>query len=351
MKTYQVAAVRGGPEDDSGPELMDAAMFVLESLLKEPGAPKFDFIPIEAGTHCAKTRGNPLPPDSLEKILKLGVAFKAPTAGEKVPQFKTMTSVLRRSLKTYANITPSRSYRGVKAALKPNIDMVMVRENIEGLQAGPAFRPTPDVSCTIRTITRAGSERIARVAFQMAQARRKKLTVCAFASGMQDGDLIFIDGCRKVARDFPEVEMGVRKPDALNGILMVNPGSFDVVVAPNDWGCLISDAMAAAAGSVGLGPRANLGDGTALFEPIHGTAPGKAGKGIVNPVGQILAGKLMLEWFGSQNNDESATRLAKRLEQAVTDVLDEGKVLPVELGGKATTKEITEAIVTRARQH
>ncbi len=349
MQNYQVAVVRGGPLDDSGPEMMDAALHVLKSLLSDTG-PHIEFIEVEAGTHCAKSRGNPLPQESLETILRLGVVFKAPTAGGKVPAFRPITSTLRRTLKTYANVTPCRSYRGVKAALKPGIDMVMVRENSEGLQGGAFFRPAPGVSCAIRVITQLASERIARVAFKMAQTRRRILTVCASTSGLNDGDLVFIDGCMAVAKEFPEVRLEVRKPDALNSIMVVNPESFDVIVTPSDWGAIISDAMVATTGSVGLGPRANLGDGTALFEPIHGTAPGKAGKGTVNPVSQILAGKMMLEWFGSQKEDATALRAARLLEQAVTGVLDEGNVLTVDLGGKASTREVANAILERARR-
>ncbi len=350
MQTYQVAVLRGGPDDDSGPELMDAALHVLKSFLSDRGGPRIDFIEVEAGTHCAKTRGDPLPQQSLDTILALKCAFKAPTAGGKVPAFRSITPTLRKALNTYANITPCRSYKGVKTALKPGIDMVMVRENSEGFQASPSFRPVPGVSCSMRIISQLASQRIARVAFKMAQDRRRQLTVCASTSGVCDGDLLFIESCRSVASEFPEVQLEVRKPDALNGILVINPGSFDVVVAPNEWGMIISDAMAATTGSVGLGPRANLGDGTALFEPIHGTAPGKAGKGTVNPVGQILAGKMMLEWFALQHNDEGARRVAGLLEQSVTDILDEGRVLTVDLGGKASTREIAEAIVERGRR-
>ncbi|MBI2957269.1 MAG: isocitrate/isopropylmalate dehydrogenase family protein [Chloroflexi bacterium] len=344
-----MAVIRGGPLDDSGPEMMDAAMSVLKPLLSESDCSPVEFVEVEAGAHCVEKYGAPLPRESLETILNLGVVFKAPTAGAKTPDFPPVGSTIKKAMDTYANITPCRSYKGVKLASRLNIDMVMVRENTEGL-ASISFRPTPDISCATRIITRFASERVARVAFAMAQRRRHKLTVCAHTGGIFDGDRIFIESCRKIGMDYPDVDVTFRKPDALNGILMVSPEVFDVIVAPNDWGSVISDAMVSSTGSVGLGPRANLGDDAASFEPIHGTAPGKAGKGTVNPVSQILAGKMLLEWLGARHQDEKVSELGRVIGQSVSEILDEGRVMTRDLGGTASTSEVAQAILERARQ-
>ncbi|MBI2958656.1 MAG: isocitrate/isopropylmalate dehydrogenase family protein [Chloroflexi bacterium] len=346
---YRVALIRGGPEDDSGPEMMDAALSVLKPLLSESGCPRVDFVEVEAGAHCARKYGNALPPESLQTIRDLRVVFKAPTAGAKSPGSAPVGVTIKKALNTYANVTPCRSYRGVKTALRPGIDMVMVRENTEGLPASIFFRPVPDVSCETRVITRSASQRIARVAFEMARSRRQRLTICAVEARIFEGDIIFIEACKELGKAYPEVHVDVRKPDALAGILVVNPESFDVVVAPNDWGFIISDEMVATTGSVGLGPRANLGDGAGLFEPIHGTAPGKAGKGTVNPISEVLAGKMMLEWLGSRHHDEAITRVGRLIGEAVAQVLDEGLVLTGDMGGKASTSEVAGAVLDRAR--
>ncbi|MDO8670136.1 MAG: isocitrate/isopropylmalate family dehydrogenase [Dehalococcoidia bacterium] len=355
-KQYEVAVLRGGPEDESGPEMMDAAMQVLGTMLADAGLSSVKFVPLESGKHCVKTTGQWLPDESLKKARELGVVFKAPGASatssleDAVSRPNVPKRYLRHELKVYANVTPSKSYKGVTKAIRQNIDLVIVRENMEGLLQSPFFEPAPGVGCNIRIITREGSARVARVAFQLAQRRRKKVTVCALqVAGAIGSERLFIEGCFNVAKEFPDVEVEVRKPDSLAGTLVDRPDYYDVIVAPNDWGYIISDVAVAATGSVGLGPRANYGDNAALFEPVHGTAPGKAGKGTVNPISQILAGKMMLEYLGYRHDDEELLRLSRRLERAVTEVLDGGKTLTVDLGGSATTRQMVEAVIERSR--
>jgi isocitrate/isopropylmalate dehydrogenase len=251
--------------------------------------------------------------------------------------------MLRRELNTYANVNWLKSYPGVKTAIKRSIDVVLVRENTEGLIALQTVYPSPNMTVDLRFITREASTKIARLGFEMARQRRKKVTVCAFPVAV-NSDKLFIKSCAEVAEEFPDVDFRVRKVDAFAGTVVTDPEQYDVVVAPNEWGSIMTDLFAAACGSVGLAGRANLGDATGLFEPIHGTAPGKTGKGTVNPISQIMAGKLMLEWLGNKFGDDTAARAAERLEQAVSRVLATGEVLTVDIGGTSSTADMVDAI-------
>ncbi|MDO8671201.1 MAG: isocitrate/isopropylmalate family dehydrogenase, partial [Dehalococcoidia bacterium] len=258
-KRYEVAVIRGGANDGSGPEMMDAALCVLKAMLEEAKVTSLKFVDLDLAAE---------PEKSWETVRSLGVVFKAPTNSPHLPEGQTgriMGSVqIRRGLDLYANITPCKSYKGITKALRPDIDMVMVRENVEGLFGSPSFSPAPGIDCNVRIITRAGSERIARVAFQLARGRRKKVTVSTVPPGAISSDGTFTAACETVAREFPDVKMEIFKPDSVCGMLMDRADYFDVVVAPNDWGFILQDGMVATTGSVGLGPRANLGDNTAL---------------------------------------------------------------------------------------
>lgn len=321
-------------------------MEVLRVLFEANGGPHIEFVPVEAGAHCAAKYGASLTDEALRTILDLGVAFKAPT---KTTDVISVGLTLRHRLKAYASVNELRSYPGVPTALKPNIDVVLVRDNSEGLFKMHSVYPSPDTTIDLRIISREAARRIARVGFELARKRRKKLAVCAFTSSI-NSDLVFIKGCEEIAQNYADVEFSVRKVDAFAGTAVSDPEQYDVVVAPNEWGSIMTDLFAAACGSVGLAARGNLGDATAYFEPIHGTAPGKAGKGTVNPVSQIMAGKLLLEWLGKRFADPLAADAASCLQQAVQRVLVTGKVLTVDLGGAARTAEMVASIAAEIRE-
>lgn len=329
--------------------MADAAMRVLETLLTGEGSPNIEFVHVENGFHCYEHHGSSLPAESLATILDLGVAFKAPNASAKSATERPTSLVLRRELGTFASVNHIRSYAGVKRALSSaDIDVVLVRDNSEGLFGVEPIEQTADRCADPRLITRAGTERVARVAFALAQERRRRLTVCAFPVGIPS-DRFFIDVCESVGEEFADVELAVRKVDAFAGTVITAPDRYDVVLAPNEWGSIMTDALAAAAGSVGLAARGNLGDSTAYFEPVHGTAPGKTGKGSVNPVSQILAGALLLDWIGRRRGDSSATFAARRLREAVGTVLSRGDVLTIDIGGSASTDQLVDAICSEIR--
>jgi isocitrate/isopropylmalate dehydrogenase len=284
-----------------------------------------------------------VPPASLELIRELGIVYKAPTASGRYPSATAVSLLLRRELATYANVNELRSFPGVASALRPNIDVLLVRENSEGLFAGHSAYPSADTSIDLRIITRQATRRIARLAFALARARRGKVTVVAFVVPV-NSDKLFVAGCEEVAGEFPDVEWSVIKPDSFAGTVVTNPEQYDVVLAPNEWGSVMTDLVAAACGSVALAARSNLGERTGYFEPIHGTAPGKAGKGTVNPISQMLAGKLLLQWLGERYDDASAARAAQCLDAAIAGVLSAGAVLTTDLGGEATTADVVRAV-------
>ncbi|HMG41432.1 MAG TPA: isocitrate/isopropylmalate family dehydrogenase [Acidimicrobiales bacterium] len=346
---HQVAYVRGGPEDETGPEMADAAMAVFDVLLEVNGGPAIEWVPVEAGAHCAPIHGTTIPPESLATILDIGIALKAPTASAKSADAMPVSLMLRRDLKAYANVNQLKSYPGVAKALRPDIDVLMVRENSEGLFAMHSAYPSKDMTVDFRFITREASQRIARVGFDMARRRRKKAAICAFPVAI-NSDQLFIRSCEEVAEEYPDVEWWVRKVDAFAGTVIENPSQYDVIIAPNEWGSILTDAFAAACGSVGLAARGNIGDTTGYFEPIHGTAPGKTGKGTVNPISQIMAGKLLFEFLGERFDDPSATAAGACLETAVANVLSTGETLTVDLGGTATTADMVAAISDEVRR-
>ena len=308
-----------------------------------------EFVAIDAGAHCYRDHGTVVPEESLKQILDLGIAFKAPTASAKTAETMPVSLMLRKELAAYANVNELRSYPGVAAALRPDIDVLLVRDNSEGLFTMQSAYPSPDMTVDLRFITRQAAQRIARVGFEYAMRRQKKLAVCAFPVGI-NSDQLFIRACEEVAAEYPEVEFWVRKVDAFAGTVVANAAQYDVVVAPNEWGSIMTDLFAEACGSVGLAARGNLGDDTGYFEPIHGTAPGKAGKGTVNPISQIMAGKMLLDWLGRTRGDAVAELAGQQLQQSVATVLSSGEVLTVDLGGSATTKEMVAAVSDELRR-
>lgn len=340
MQTTRVAHLRGGPGDESGPEMADACTAVLDVLF-ERDAPDLELVPVEAGASCYAEHGTSLPPATLDTIRDLGVVLKAPTAT--VPGERPISLTLRRALDTYANVNRFRSYAGVAGALAPDIDVVLVRENTEGLFFGSSLSPSPGTVIDLRMTTARAARRVATVALELSRARDRRLTIAAATSAVPS-DTLFVESCEEVAEAYPDVQLSVRKVDAFAGSIVDDPAQYDVVLTPNEWGAILTDPFAAACGAVGLCARANLGDDRAIFEPIHGTAPGKAGKGTVNPISQILAAQLMLEWIGRQRADPTATRAGERLDHAVTAVLSTGATLTVDLGGHASTAEMVAAI-------
>ena len=334
MKTYRIALI---PGDGIGPEQMEATLKVLEAL--EDGVDwKFSFVFCEAGDHCAEKYGTPLPEETVKTIMSSDACLKAPvgeTAADVIVK-------LRQMLDLYANLRPAKSYPNVPA-LRSDIDLIIVRENTEDLYKGFEFYVSPDITVGLRVISRRCCERIAELAFRLAMERRKKVTAVHKANVMRVTCGLFRDVCRQIASKYPEVAFEEMYVDAAAMNLIRKPHEFDVIVTTNMFGDILSDEAAQVVGSIGLAAGANIGDRYGIFEPVHGSAPDIAGKGIANPTSLILAASMMLEWLG----EKEAARI---LEKSVEEVLAEGKVLTPDLGGSAKTMEFARRVAEAVRE-
>ena len=328
MTTYKLAVI---PGPGIGGEVVPEAVRLLESTDLT-----FDCRYFEIGYEVWQRTGSPVPDDVLAGIRETQAClFGATTTPVGVPGYKSAIIMLRRALGLYANVRPAKSYptqKGMK-----DVDLVIVRENTEGMYSGMEFA-LPDSAYTLRVITRKATERIARFAFDLAMKRRKKVTVVTKANVLRVSDGLFLEVARKVADDYPDVEVEEAFVDVTAMRLILKPNIFDVIVTSNLFGDILSDESAGLVGGLGLAPSANIGADYALFEPVHGSAPRLAGKGIANPMAAIMASKMMLDYLGEG-------RWAERIENAIVTVLEEGKVLTPDLGGSSSTTQVTDAII------
>ncbi len=328
MTTYKLAVI---PGPGIGAEVVTEAVRLLESTDLT-----FDCRYMEIGYEVFKKTGTPVPDEVLTEIRKTQAClFGATTTPVGVPGYKSAIITLRRALGLYANVRPAKSYP-IQKSMK-DVDLVIVRENTEGLYSGMEFE-LPDSAYTLRVITRKATELITRFAFDLAMKRRKKVTVVTKANVLRKSDGLFLEVSRKVAEEYPDVEVEEFFVDVTAMKLVLKPHIFDVIVTSNLFGDILSDEAAGLVGGLGLAPSANIGADYALFEPVHGSAPRLAGRGIANPMAAILASKMMLDYLGEN-------RWAERVEKAVVSVLEEGKVLTPDLGGSSSTKQVTDAII------
>jgi isopropylmalate/isohomocitrate dehydrogenase-like protein len=328
MTTYNLAVI---PGPGIGAEVTSEAVRLLESTDLT-----FDCRYFEIGYEVFLKIGTPVPDDVLAGIRKTQAClFGATTTPVGVPGYKSAIITLRTALGLYANVRPAKSYP-VPKSMK-DVDLVIVRENTEGMYSGWEFE-LPDSAYTVRVITRKATERITRFAFELAMKRRKKVTIVTKANVLRLSDGLFLEVARKVAEDYPDVEVEEAFVDVTAMRLILKPNIFDVIVTSNLFGDILSDESAGLVGGLGLAPSANIGADYALFEPVHGSAPRLAGKGIANPMAAILASKMMLEYLGEN-------RWAERIENAIVTVLNEGKVLTPDLGGSSSTTQVTDAII------
>lgn len=368
MKRHRIAWL---PGDGVGIEVLEAARVVLDAAGFEA-----EYIQGDIGWEFWRAEGDAFPQRTIELLKNVDAAlFGAITSkpgkaaeGELVPELRGKGLVyrspivrMRQTFDLYTCLRPCRSYPGNPLNFKEGIDLVVFRENTEDLYAGVEFSPIPDelwdtltrlskpfgafgkvprnevaLSCKINT--RTGSERIIRAAFEFARDNgRRKVTVVHKANVVRATDGLFLEVASEVARDFPGIEMDDANIDAMTMWLLKNPFNYDVLVAPNLYGDVISDLCAQMVGGLGFGASGNIGEKLAVFEPTHGSAPKYAGQYKVNPTATILAAKMMAEWLGEQD-------VARRIEEAVAAVIAEGRVRTYDMGGRATTLEMAKAV-------
>jgi len=323
------------PGDGIGPEVVAATVRVLTAT-----GIRFEWETQQAGATAIGEFGTPLPPQLLESIRRNKLALKGPTETPVATGHRSVNVELRKQLDLYANLRPVESLPGVKSRYE-GVDLVVVRENTEDLYSGLEHVVVPGVVESIKIITEKASTRIARFAFDYARAHsRKKITAVHKANIMKLSDGLFLDCCRKIAKEYAEVVYEEMIVDSTCMQLVLDPDRFDVLLLENLYGDIVSDLTAGLVGGLGMAPGANIGISVALFEAVHGSAPDLAGKNLANPMALILSGALMLDHVGEHD-------AATRVRQAVRAVLADGRKLTRDLGGSAGTTEIAEAIASR----
>lgn len=333
---YRLALI---PGDGIGPEISEATKTVLQAIHDKHDI-SFEIMEVEAGDSTLRKTGKALPEASLEIIKNSDVCMKAPV-GESAAD---VIVFLRRYFDLYANVRPAKTYPNIPS-LKQNIDMVIVRENTEDLYAGLEY-DLQDAAMAVKITTRKASLRIAEHAFQVANFRNQKRSVVAVhkANLLRKTDGLFASCCREVSKKYQDIKFAELYVDACAMNLIRNPGEFDVIVTTNLFGDILSDEAAQVVGSLGIAPAANIGEKFAIFEPVHGSAPDIAGKGIANPLSFILSARMMLDWLALKNNDKKCREASAAIEDAVTKILANGIRTP-DIGGSNKTQDVTKAVL------
>jgi isocitrate dehydrogenase (NAD+) len=329
----QVAVI---PGDGIGPEVMRATIRVIEGL-EAPLAFEYH----EAGAEAFRKHGTNLPRSTIEAVMRTRVGLKGPTATGIGMGPASANVALRKELDLYANLRPVKSVPNVKTRFE-NIDLIVVRENTEDLYAGLEHIVVPGVVESLKIITEKASLRIAQFAFDLARKQsRKKVSAIHKANIMKLSDGLFLDCCRRVAREYPEIIYEEVIVDNLCMQLVRNPERYDVLLLENLYGDIVSDLCAGLVGGLGVVPGGNIGERCAVFEAVHGTAPDIAGKGIANPTAMMLSAVMMLRWL-------NLATVADRMERGLLRVYEKNVVRTPDLGGNATTEEFAQAVLAAA---
>ncbi|WP_323076472.1 isocitrate dehydrogenase [Aeromonas hydrophila] len=325
------------PGDGIGPNIIESAI----QILTHAGC-DFEYEYADAGLVALEKHGELLPQATLDLIEKNKVSLKGPLTTPVGGGFTSINVSLRKKFNLYANVRPVLSFKGTRSRYD-NIDIITVRENTEGMYSGAGQKRSDDNKSAeaMSIITREGAERIVKFAFELArQEGRKKVTIIHKANILKSTSGLFLEVAREVASRYPDIQSEEMIVDAACMNLVMYPERFDVMVTTNLFGDILSDLCAGLVGGLGMAPGANIGDGAAIFEAVHGSAPDIAGKNIANPTSVILASIQMLEYLGMQNK-------AERIREAVRATIESGDRVTRDLGGTASTSEFTKSIIDR----
>lgn len=329
MTTYRVTCI---PGDGIGPELMAAAKTAVAATGVD-----IEWVDVEAGAAAMERWGTPLPDQVIDSIRDTKVALKGPVTTPVGSGFRSVNVGLRKALDLYANLRPAVSIPGVRSRYE-DVDLVVVRENTEDLYAGIEHMVGDDAAESIKLITRKGSERIARFAFDYARREgRRKVTAVHKANIMKLSDGLFLEVCRRVAAENPDIEFEDRIVDNMCMQLVQKPELYDVLLCPNLYGDIVSDLCAGLVGGLGVAPGANIGIDMAVFEAVHGSAPKYAGLDKADPTALILSAVLMLKYLGEPGAGQA-------LFEGVRTVIGAGRRVTYDLGGTSGTKDMGDAI-------
>ncbi|WP_429024432.1 isocitrate dehydrogenase [Aeromonas veronii] len=325
------------PGDGIGPSIIESAI----QILTHAGC-DFEYEYADAGLVALEKHGELLPQATLDLIEKNKVSLKGPLTTPVGGGFTSINVSLRKKFNLYANVRPVISFKGTRSRYD-NIDIITVRENTEGMYSGAGQKRSDDNKSAeaMSIITREGAERIVKFAFELArQEGRKKVTIIHKANILKSTSGLFLEVARDIASQYPDIQSEEMIVDAACMNLVMYPERFDVMVTTNLFGDILSDLCAGLVGGLGMAPGANIGDGAAIFEAVHGSAPDIAGKNIANPTSVILASIQMLEYLGMQDK-------AERIREAVRATIESGDRVTRDLGGTASTSEFTQAIIDR----
>jgi isocitrate dehydrogenase (NAD+) len=321
------------PGDGIGPEVTDAALRVVEA-----SGVRIEWERVEAGADVFTKHGTPMPDEALNSIRRTRLALKGPIGTPIGGGFKSANVMLRQALDLYACVRPIQTTPGLGARYE-DVDFVIVRENTEGLYTGLEHRVTDGVVESLKVVTEKASLRIARFAFELARAEgRSVVSAIHKANIMKLSDGLFLECVRRVSRDYPEIELRELIIDNCAMQLVTRPEQFEVLVMDNLYGDILSDLGAGLIGGLGVAPGSNIGVDCAVFEAVHGSAPDLAGRGLANPTAVIRSAALLVAHVGE-------TDAARRIEAAVTSALGDPANHTGDLGGKATTGKLTDAIL------
>jgi len=331
---YEITLI---PGDGIGPEVADATVRAVEAT-----AVPVKWERVELSAAVMEKTGTSLPEYVVESIERTGVGLKGPVTTPIAGGFKSVNVALRKRLDLFANVRPVFTLPGLKTRFEDvSIDMVLFRENTEDLYSGLEHEVVTDVVESLKVITRVASIRIAKYAFEYSRKNgRRKVTAIHKANIMKLSDGLFLRCCREVAAQYPEIGYSELIVDNAAMQLVMRPESFDVLLLPNLYGDIVSDLAAGLVGGLGVVPGANMGAKQAVFEAVHGSAPDIAGQGLANPTALMSSAILMLRHLGEG-------KAADRLQSAIATVYREGKWLTKDVGGKASTREFTDAVIEK----
>jgi 3-isopropylmalate dehydrogenase len=352
-RRYHLGVMLG---DGIGPEVVPASVLVVDAALAAAGAEPVDWHELPLGATAIEEHGSPIPAATMEALAGLDGWLLGPHDSAAYPDpFRSQlnpSGAIRKHFDLYANIRPARGL-GSGHAIAPATDLAIVRENTEGFYADRntyagtgEFMPTADVAIAMGVFTRPAVERIARTACELARRRRKKLTIVHKANVLQLSSGLFKRVCLEVAERYPDVAVDDFHIDAMTVHLLRRASSFDVVVAENMFGDILSDMAGELAGSLGIAPSINASDDRCMAQASHGSAPDIAGKGLANPIAIILSSGMLLDWLGTRSGDERAVEAAVLVENGVRSAV-RGGVSTRDLGGTASTDAFTAAVVER----
>ena len=340
--------------DDIGHEVVPAAVAIASAAADKHGL-RIAWRPMPIGRNALDTHGSTLPDGTLDTLAKMNGFVLGPIGHREYPKGPGAINphpIMRKHFNLFANVRPTRSYPDI-GCLYDDIDLVIVRENNEGFQpdrnvvAGSGeFRPSEDMTISVRVITRKGSNRVARVALELARSRRKLLTVVHKNTVFKLGCGMFVEECLKAAKDYPDVTVNEVIVDTMAMRLVRDPQSFDVVVTTNMFGDILTDEAAGLVGGLGMAPGLCIGDGDfAMAQATHGSAPDIAGSGNANPYAMVDSTRMLLDWLGRRRNIPQAVEAAQTMEQAMTATLANVTARTGDIRGKGNTASMTAAVI------